>query len=110
MPTGSGKSAIYQVAGVMADGLCMVVSPLIALQADQCDGLNEIADRAPTRALAINSTLGARRQSAAWDDVEAGRVDFLFLPPSSSPSRRCSTCSGGSGRAFSRLTRPTAWL
>lgn len=81
MPTGSGKSAIYQVAGVMAGGLCVVVSPLIALQTDQCEGLNELAGRAPTRSLAINSTLGSRQQAAAWDEVASGRIDFVFLTP-----------------------------
>jgi ATP-dependent DNA helicase RecQ len=35
LPTGSGKSAIYQVAGVLMDGPTLVVSPLIALQHDQ---------------------------------------------------------------------------
>ncbi|OAH41695.1 recombinase RecQ [Dietzia cinnamea] len=81
LPTGYGKSAIYQLAGIMAEGPCIVVSPLIALQTDQCEGLNELADDAPTRSLAINSSMGARAQAEAWDDVVAGRVDFVFLTP-----------------------------
>lgn len=81
LPTGYGKSAIYQLAGMMAEGPCVVVSPLIALQTDQCEGLNSLADRAPTRSMAINSSLGARQQADAWDEVVAGRVDFLFLTP-----------------------------
>ena len=81
MPTGYGKSAIYQLAGVLADGPCIVVSPLIALQTDQCEGLNDLADSAPTRSRAINSSLGARQQEQAWEEVVAGEVDFVFLTP-----------------------------
>ena len=81
MPTGYGKSAIYQIAGIMAGGPCIVVSPLIALQTDQCEGLNDLADDAPTRSLAINSSLSARRQEQAWEEVTAGRVAFVFLTP-----------------------------
>src|SRR4029453_8386133 len=39
MSTGSGKSAIYQIAGLLTDGATVVVSPLIALQRDQVDDL-----------------------------------------------------------------------
>ncbi|GAB2768291.1 hypothetical protein GCM10027072_79120 [Streptomyces bullii] len=52
MPTGSGKSAIYQVPTVMLGGHAVVVSPLIALQRDQVAGLRESA--APD-AVAMNS-------------------------------------------------------
>ena len=81
LPTGYGKSAIYQLAGIIAGGPTIVVSPLIALQTDQCDGLNSLADSAPTRSLAINSSMGTRQQEEAWDDVASGRVDFVFLTP-----------------------------
>src|SRR4051812_43980280 len=39
-PTGSGKSAIYQIAGLMIDGSTVVVSPLIALQKDQVESID----------------------------------------------------------------------
>src|SRR3954451_17431780 len=39
-PTGSGKSAIYQIAALMVEGATLVVSPLIALQKDQVDSIN----------------------------------------------------------------------
>lgn len=81
LPTGYGKSAIYQLAGIMSAGPCVVVSPLIALQTDQCEGLNALADSAPTRSLAINSTMGSRQQADAWDAVVAGHADFVFLTP-----------------------------
>ena len=41
MPTGSGKSAIYQVAGLALDGAVVVVSPLVALQEDQVVGIED---------------------------------------------------------------------
>ncbi len=42
MSTGSGKSAIYQIAGLLTPGATVVVSPLIALQRDQVENLNEV--------------------------------------------------------------------
>jgi ATP-dependent DNA helicase RecQ len=79
MPTGYGKSAIYQVAGAVLGGVTVVVSPLIALQADQLDGMNEYAD-AP-RAFALNSAQGVRRNREAMDAVDSGEPVFLLLAP-----------------------------
>ena len=42
MPTGSGKSAIYQIGGLMIDGAVLIISPLIALQKDQVDSINAL--------------------------------------------------------------------
>src|SRR3954467_8372634 len=52
MSTGSGKSAIYQIAGVLIEGATVVVSPLIALQRDQVD---DLAQRAAGGAAKLNS-------------------------------------------------------
>lgn len=79
MPTGSGKSAIYQVAGLELDGLVIVVSPLVALQEDQVVGL-EHHEGAP-RAVALNATKKARAVTEAWDAVAAGSVRYVFLAP-----------------------------
>lgn len=52
-PTGSGNSAIYQIAGLLIEGATVVVSSMIALQKDQVDSIRE---RNPAEALAVNST------------------------------------------------------
>jgi ATP-dependent DNA helicase RecQ len=78
MPTGSGKSAIYQVPGVLLDNPVLVISPLIALQEDQIAQL-ERTD-AP-RAVAINSRWKAAEVERAWTAVERGEVRYVFLGP-----------------------------
>ncbi|MFB0835757.1 RecQ family ATP-dependent DNA helicase [Arthrobacter halodurans] len=79
MPTGHGKSAIYQLAALARDGLAVVVSPLIALQSDQLEDLNSLLGG--VRAVAVNSSLGDAAVDAAWDAVESGAARFLFLAP-----------------------------
>jgi ATP-dependent DNA helicase RecQ len=91
MPTGYGKSAIYQVAalhlhrtdGAAANsarrGPAVVVSPLIALQEDQLDGLLE--DLGGASAVAINSGRKDSEVEDAWEAAERGEAAFLFLAP-----------------------------
>ncbi|MBA5846545.1 RecQ family ATP-dependent DNA helicase [Gordonia amicalis] len=79
MRTGYGKSAIYQVAGAMLDGITLVISPLIALQHDQVAGISA-ADDAPI-AVALNSALGPRALTRAWDLVTAGGAEYVFVAP-----------------------------
>lgn len=79
MPTGSGKSAIYQVAGLALDGLVVVVSPLVSLQQDQVVGLRSHPDAPP--AVAINATVSASDVADAWDAIAAGDVRYVFLAP-----------------------------
>jgi ATP-dependent DNA helicase RecQ len=78
MPTGSGKSAVYQVSGLLIDGSTVVVSPLISLQRDQVEAL---LDRIPASAVAVNSTLSRREQEAAFAAVGDGSAEFVFLSP-----------------------------
>lgn len=83
MPTGYGKSAIYQVAALYLQRQtgrpAVVVSPLIALQEDQLDGLNDRLG--PDTAVAINSSRSDAEVEAAWQSAEDGRAGFLFLAP-----------------------------
>ena len=78
MPTGYGKSAIYQVVACLRDGPTLVVSPLIALQRDQVAGL---ADTQAPPAVAVNSAQPDRDNEQAWEAVRTGRAEFLFCAP-----------------------------
>jgi ATP-dependent DNA helicase RecQ len=79
MPTGFGKSAIYQVAGALLDGPTVVVSPLIALQADQVAGLVGHPDAPP--AVDVNSGHTDAENDESWRRVDAGEVTYVFLAP-----------------------------
>ncbi len=78
MPTGAGKSAIYQTAGVLLQGLTIVVSPLIALQQDQVAALDE--GNAGQAAL-LNSTLKRAEHADTLRSVAEDHIQFLFLAP-----------------------------
>ncbi len=83
MPTGSGKSAIYQIAGRLLDGPTIIVSPLIALQRDQRESIEALAEsgQAAPRVAVLNSTLTARARDELLHESADGAVDFLFLAP-----------------------------
>ncbi|MFT4041183.1 MAG: ATP-dependent DNA helicase RecQ, partial [Thermomicrobiales bacterium] len=78
MPTGAGKSAIYQAAGAMLPGLTVVISPLIALQQDQVAAL---AEANAGQAALLNSTLSRGEREAVLEDIAGGQIRFLFLAP-----------------------------
>ena len=78
MSTGSGKSAIYQIAGLLTPGATVVVSPLIALQRDQVDDLRE---RAAGGAAQINSSIPAAERDAALAELAEDALEFVFLAP-----------------------------
>ena len=83
MPTGYGKSAVYQVPALLLHRQLkrptVVVSPLISLQEDQLDGLASSLGRG--HAVAVNSSHTAAEQEGAWQTVERGEAAFLFLAP-----------------------------
>jgi ATP-dependent DNA helicase RecQ len=78
MSTGSGKSAIYQIAGLLTPGATVVVSPLISLQRDQVDSLRELAAGGAAQ---LNSTLPAAEREHALAELAEGALEFLFLAP-----------------------------
>ena len=77
MPTGGGKSLTYQVPTLAREGLCIVVTPLIALMKDQVDRLR--ARR--IAAVAIHSGLSPRQIDIALDNCVYGDVKFLYVAP-----------------------------
>ncbi|MBB5958600.1 ATP-dependent DNA helicase RecQ [Saccharothrix tamanrassetensis] len=78
LPTGAGKSAIYQVPALVLDGPTVVVSPLIALQNDQVEGIE--GSRAPD-AVVVNSTQRDGERRDAWDALREGTAEYVFLSP-----------------------------
>ncbi|MDX2098161.1 MAG: ATP-dependent DNA helicase RecQ [Leptolyngbyaceae cyanobacterium bins.59] len=79
MPTGSGKSAIYQIAAVMIPGATVVVSPLLALQQDQIETI--AGQDHPAEAGAVSSAVTVGDRQEALDGLESGHLEFLFLAP-----------------------------
>ncbi|MEU7653015.1 RecQ family ATP-dependent DNA helicase [Micromonospora taraxaci] len=88
LPTGAGKSAIYQIPASLIPGPTVVISPLLALQQDQIAALNE-RQRPELRAVRISSNESAAQQAEAITEVREGRAEFLFITPEqlSNPDR-----------------------
>ena len=77
MPTGGGKSICFQVPGLIAEGLTLVVTPLIALMKDQTRNLEERG----IRALAIHAGMTHREVDLALNNAAYGDCKFLYLSP-----------------------------
>src|SRR3954464_12364652 len=80
LPTGAGKSAIYQVPAVLLPGPTIVISPLLALQQDQITALND-HDDPRTRAVRVSSAETPNQQREAIREIREGRAEFLFITP-----------------------------
>src|ERR1041384_861134 len=80
LPTGAGKSAIYQIPAVLLPGPTVVISPLLALQQDQIAALNEYDDP-KLRAVRVSSAETPAQQREAIEELRAGRAEFLFITP-----------------------------
>jgi ATP-dependent DNA helicase RecQ len=77
LPTGGGKSVCFQVPALAKEGLCIVISPLIALMKDQVENLQAKG----IEALAIVSGMSKREIDIALDNCIYGQVKFLYLSP-----------------------------
>ena len=77
LPTGGGKSVCFQVPAMMRDGICLVVSPLIALMKDQVQNLRERG----IPALAVYSGMTYREIDIALDNAIYGAYKFLYVSP-----------------------------
>ncbi|GGE32439.1 MULTISPECIES: RecQ family ATP-dependent DNA helicase [Sphingobacterium] len=77
MPTGGGKSICFQVPALLNDGICIVISPLIALMKDQVENLR----KRNIPAIAIFSGMSHREVDIALDNCIFGNIKFLYLAP-----------------------------
>jgi ATP-dependent DNA helicase RecQ len=77
LPTGGGKSLCYQVPGLAKEGICIVISPLIALMKDQVDYLKARG----VKAVALHAGMSAREIDTLLDNCIRGGVKFLYLSP-----------------------------
>jgi ATP-dependent DNA helicase RecQ len=77
LPTGGGKSLCYQIPSMIRPGLGIVVSPLIALMADQVAGLQQSGVAAER----LDSDTLLDDRSRIWRQIEAGELDLLYMSP-----------------------------
>ena len=77
MPTGGGKSLCFQVPTMVMGGLCLVITPLIALMKDQVENLRH----RDIRAAAIYTGMTYEQQKVALDNCQWGPYHFLYVSP-----------------------------
>ncbi len=77
LPTGGGKSICFQVPAMAKEGICLVISPLIALMQDQVYNLKQKG----IKALAITSAMSRREIDIALDNAAYGDYKFLYVSP-----------------------------
>ncbi len=77
MPTGGGKSICFQIPALMKDGICLVISPLVALMKDQVQQLQNI----DIKAIALTGGIRSEEIITLLDNCEFGNYKFLYLSP-----------------------------
>ncbi|MGM0667232.1 MAG: RecQ family ATP-dependent DNA helicase [Bacteroidota bacterium] len=77
MPTGGGKSLTFQIPALASEGLCIVITPLIALMKDQVDKLRQME----VRAMAIHSGMTREEIDIAFDNCVYGDYKLLYISP-----------------------------
>ncbi len=77
MPTGGGKSVTFQVPAMAKEGICLVITPLIALMKDQVEKLCQLG----IRAISVHSGMSREEIDVALDNAIYGNYKFLYLSP-----------------------------
>ncbi len=77
LPTGGGKSICFQVPALINEGICLVISPLIALMKDQVENL----ERKGIKALSIPSGIKQNELITLFDNIKFGNYKFLYISP-----------------------------
>ncbi len=77
MPTGGGKSICFQIPAMMNDGICLVISPLVALMKDQVANLQ----KRNIKAIALTGGIRSEEMIDLLDNCQFGNYKFLYLSP-----------------------------
>jgi ATP-dependent DNA helicase RecQ len=77
LPTGGGKSLCFQIPALVKEGICIVISPLIALMKDQVQQLNDKG----IKAMALTSGISYKHLDTLLDNCIYGNYKFLYLSP-----------------------------
>lgn len=77
LPTGGGKSICYQIPALAQEGICLVISPLLALMQDQIDSLH----RKNIKAVALNTPLSQNELIVLFDNIQHNAINFLYVSP-----------------------------
>ena len=77
LPTGGGKSICYQVPALAQEGVCLVISPLLALMQDQVESLQ----RKKIKAVALNKPMSQNDTIILFDNIQFNNIKFLYLSP-----------------------------
>ena len=77
MPTGGGKSICFQVPALMQEGICLVISPLVALMKDQVTNL----EKRGIKAIALTGGIKSNELIDLLDNCEFGNYKFIYLSP-----------------------------
>ena len=77
LPTGAGKSICFQIPALCTDGICIVISPLIALMNDQVSRLKKTGIKAEF----ISTGMSPKKMDYVLDNCIYGDTKFLYLSP-----------------------------
>jgi len=77
MPTGGGKSVCFQIPAIMNEGICLVISPLVALMKDQVANLQ----KRNIKAIALTGGIRSEEMIDLLDNCQFGNYKFLYLSP-----------------------------
>lgn len=77
MPTGGGKSICFQVPAMLLEGICLVVSPLVALMKDQVENLQ----KRDIKAIALTGGIHQDEIINLLDNCQYGNYKFLYISP-----------------------------
>jgi ATP-dependent DNA helicase RecQ len=77
LPTGGGKSVCFQIPALLKEGVCIVISPLIALMQDQVGNLK----KRDIKAITIPSGSSQNEIVTLFDNIKFGKVKFLYISP-----------------------------